>query len=594
MLLVLLLPLLLLKLSHLHARLTVTVFLAHATFVLEVCLARVLLFNMNGRSAPRQVSAVSSGQRATTGAAPARPVPLHRSAASSHQRNDAYMEEFDRAYEEIAALRLGDGSAGGGSAQAAGRSDLRSSAVNIRARAGGGGSSSSTSASGTAMVASGRSAASSSSAGVASSARAALPPGGGGSAVPDGAHPCSQTVLGPAWWSGPVDPAGSLADLSDRPLMAMATDPLHKEVAIAGSDHAVYTVDMATGRKQRTLYGGKYGHSEWVTGVCYVGDGSRRVVSAGMDAKLCVWDARPSGKLTACRDLLGHFGSVSLVQSPGGGTPYCGAYSSAYGHLLWSAGYDKTVRLWDSISGACLASVKQHAAPVLSSALCSGPSSLHAVTGDRDGVGYVWDLSTSRDIVAVGKLQGHRGHMTACQWLSNGAGATPSGSCPVVLTGAQDGHLRAWDMRAPPASACIADVAAHTAPGGSGAVGDIAVVTRNPGSAPSADDSLVVTAGADKRLVVIDPRAGWSVSHASTDHRDFIYTLWATGDIVLSGAGDGVMLAHRLSSGDDGTASMRLLWGLGANAAAVRCIGTAGKLLTAAGDDGKALSYVFS
>jgi len=48
-----------------------------------------------------------------------------------------------------------------------------------------------------------------------------------------------------------------------------------------------------------------------------------------------------------------------------------------------------------------------------------------------------------------------------------------------------------------------------------------------------------------------------------------------------------MLLAHDITS-------RKLLWGLGANQAAVRCIGVTGSRLVAAGDDGNAIIYTFS
>ncbi len=72
-----------------------------------------------------------------------------------------------------------------------------------------------------------------------------------------------------------------------------------------------------------------------------------------------------------------------------------------------------------------------------------------------------------------------------------------------------------------------------------------------------------------------------------TDHSDFIYSLRIAGCLALSGAGDGMLMVHDLVEG-------RLLYGLGANRAAVRCVSTSGDLLIAAGDDGSAITYDFS
>lgn len=58
------------------------------------------------------------------------------------------------------------------------------------------------------------------------------------------------------------------------------------------------------------------------------------------------------------------------------------------------------------------------------------------------------------------------------------------------------------------------------------------------------------------------------------------------GDICLSGDGRGMLMAHDMKEG-------KLLYGLGANQAAVRCIDATENCLVASGDDGNALIYNF-
>jgi WD40 repeat protein len=48
---------------------------------------------------------------------------------------------------------------------------------------------------------------------------------------------------------------------------------LGSEAVVGSSDHALYTVDLDTGRKRRTLYGKTAGHTEWVTCVAHLPDG---------------------------------------------------------------------------------------------------------------------------------------------------------------------------------------------------------------------------------------------------------------------------------------------------------------------------------
>ena len=102
--------------------------------------------------------------------------------------------------------------------------------------------------------------------------------------------PSSASSLARGWYVSPVDPSGVVANLSDRPLACASVSPSLDSVVVGGTDHALYEVSLATGRKTRQLYSKSHGHREWVTCVTHARDG--RVASGGMDSKICVWDAR--------------------------------------------------------------------------------------------------------------------------------------------------------------------------------------------------------------------------------------------------------------------------------------------------------------
>ena len=112
---------------------------------------------------------------------------------------------------------------------------------------------------------------------------------------------------------------------------------------------------------------------------------------------------------------------------------------------------------------------------------------------------------------------------------------------------------------------------------GQGSVGGIAY---------SCCHSYLVTYGADSNVCVLDPRASFGTVHRLQEHKDFIYSMRLAGDKILTGAGDGTLIANDLRTGE-------CLYGLGANNAAVRCIdvSTDGTLLLAAGDDGNAIAW---
>ena len=227
----------------------------------------------------------------------------------------------------------------------------------------------------------------------------------------------------PQWARGPNDPAGRMTRPSHRPLFCMS---VFGDRAVVGSaDHGLWEMDLRGSLAvRRELYTKACGHTEWVTCVGHLPDG--RVLSGGMDSKLCLWNA--SGK-PQCRDLIGHTGSVSqlLVSTDGG--------------LAVSASYDKTVRVWRLGSGAKEAAVlRGHRAPVLQLAWGRGV----LASGDRDGTVLGWSLSSGVPTLRAS----HQGHCTALA-------VDKSGACgdTALLSGGQDGAVRLWDVRS---GACAA------------------------------------------------------------------------------------------------------------------------------------------
>ena len=58
---------------------------------------------------------------------------------------------------------------------------------------------------------------------------------------------------------------------------------------VGSADHGLKEVEISSGKVLRNLYTKTAGHSEWVTCVAYLPNGS--IVSGGMDSKLCLWSA---------------------------------------------------------------------------------------------------------------------------------------------------------------------------------------------------------------------------------------------------------------------------------------------------------------
>jgi len=141
----------------------------------------------------------------------------------------------------------------------------------------------------------------------------------------------------------------------------------------------------------------------------------------------------------------------------------------------------------------------------------------------------------------------------------------------IVATGDQAGTLRLWDLR----MAQKAAMSKQAHPGG--AINEMKY---------SSTTCTFVTAGADKSIMVNDARMNMRTIVTFDSHKDFIYSLQVADNFIFSGSGDGMLLVHDIKTSE-------LLYGLGANAAGVRCIEVTEQLLIAAGDDGNAITYVF-
>ncbi|CEG38173.1 Cdc4 and related F-box and WD-40 proteins [Plasmopara halstedii] len=303
--------------------------------------------------------------------------------------------------------------------------------------------------------------------------------------------------------------------------------------------------------RSRTLYSKQYGHTEWVTCATYLTD--RRIVSGGMDSKLCLWDS----KSVKCEEMLGHSGSISCVLN-------------LNDEMIVSTGYDKLMRLWNvgrrvSSRQREISVMRAGTAPILDVSLLFGGQRL--VSGDRDGGVQLLDYHANQMVWK--HASAHKGHTTSVL----GSSSDMFASC--FYTGGQDGIVNAWDSRQEKAVLALElhlDSRNHK----KGAVSFI--------REPSEDPNVLVTAGADGVVNVLDKRQSFRIMFSFSEHLDFIYSLHLRGTLCFSGAGNGMLHVHNWETG-------KLLYGLGANQAAIRAIATSKDQLVAAGDDGGVIVY---
>lgn len=197
-------------------------------------------------------------------------------------------------------------------------------------------------------------------------------------------------------------------------------------LATAGMDRTVRIWDPATGVHLRTCQGHRYG----VTGLCTLtADGRTLLVSTSDDRTARIWDPATGRCL---RTLTGHTSEVTAA---------C-AVTLGGRDLPVTASQDRTIRLWDPDTGACLHTFAGHTEGARGHsrrvtgvcALTVDGRALLASTS-RDRTIRLWDLATG---ACLHTLTGHTGEVThACP-------VTVDGRTLLVSTGG-DRFVRIWD-----------------------------------------------------------------------------------------------------------------------------------------------------
>ena len=150
-----------------------------------------------------------------------------------------------------------------------------------------------------------------------------------------------------------------------------------------------------------------------------------------------------------------------------------GSSSSTGGLNIFSGSADKTIRVWDTGTFACLHTLTDHIGAVSCLSLCA--ENMHLFSGSADKTIRVWDTGT---FACLCTLEGHMGAVGCICLSSDGS---------LVFSGSEDKTIRVWDTGT---FACLRTLEGHT-----GAVGCICL---------SSDGSLVFSGSEDKTIRVWD------------------------------------------------------------------------------------------
>jgi len=159
------------------------------------------------------------------------------------------------------------------------------------------------------------------------------------------------------------------------------------------------------------------GHTDAVRACAFSPDG-QRLLSAGDDQTLRLWNAQSGEQILACQ---GHQGPIrSCAFSPDG-------------QRLLSAGVDHSLRLWDAQSGEQILACQGHQGRVWSCAF--SPDGQRLLSAGVDQTLRLWDAQFGEQILVC---QGHMDWVLSCAFSPDGQRLLSAGS---------DGSLRIWDAR---------------------------------------------------------------------------------------------------------------------------------------------------
>lgn len=283
------------------------------------------------------------------------------------------------------------------------------------------------------------------------------------------------------------------------------------------------------------------GHQGEIMSTEFSPDG-QRIVSAGMDGTLRLWDANTGKTIN-----IEHFFNKSWVWS----TSF-----SRDGNIIVSTSQDGMIRLWDSKTGRAIGKpMDGHAGGVLSAAF--SPDGRRIVSSGQDGTVRLWDVSTTTQIIKP--LHGHERQVVSASFSPDGT---------MIASAGDDGTIRIWNISK--GKEIIPPLRGHQA------------WVRSAVFSP--DGKHLLSAGGDGTLRLWDARNGRPISKPQAGFSGVMWSAGfsADGKKIVSAGADGTIRIW------DGLLKREIAQPLKGHKGEVRSASFSrdGKLIVSSGEDG--------